>query len=67
MSITRSAPLSAPTAAVEPAHRTRLAIVAALIGVTAVFQVIGCLVWTAPTGEWYGYADIACAGPSSST
>jgi hypothetical protein len=59
MSITRSAPVSAPAAAVEPAYRTRLAIVAVLLTVTAVFQVIGCLLWTVPTGEWYDYADIA--------
>ena len=59
MSITRSAPVSAPAAAVEPAHRIRLAIVAALIAVSAVVQVIGGLLWTVPTGDWYSYADIA--------
>jgi hypothetical protein len=59
MSITRSAPVPAPAAAVEPAHRTRLAIVAVLLAVTAAFQVIGCLLWTVPSGEWYDYADIA--------
>jgi hypothetical protein len=58
MSITRSAPVEA-RAAVQSAYRTRLAVVATLIAATAVFQVIGCLLWTAPAGDWYGYTDIA--------
>ena len=52
-------PAYTPAAAVESAHRTRLLVIAALLATTSIVAVVGGLLWPAPTGDWYSYADVA--------
>jgi hypothetical protein len=54
-----TAPAYAPAAAAESAHRTRFLIIAALLAATSIVAVVGGLLWPAPTGDWYSYADVA--------
>jgi hypothetical protein len=46
------------TLVAEPARRVRLAVIAVLLVVTSAFLIIGGLLWTVPSGDWYAYADI---------
>ena len=54
-----TAPAYVPAAAVEPAHRSRYLVIAVLLAATSIVAVVGGLLWPAPAGDWYSYADVA--------
>jgi hypothetical protein len=56
-----SAPALPPSTVVATSRRARLGVVAILLAISSAFLVIGSLRWTAPSSQWYAYADIAPA------